>query len=241
MTTIGICDDCAEQVEVLKQTIIGLYGGEAFEFVTAVNPYAFLELAIQYKPALVFLDIDMAGLNGIALGEQIKAARADTVIVYVTAHEKYALEAFRVRAFHYLLKPLTKDAVANVLCEALKVIQSARAKPRHMFTLQRRGATVQIPYADIFCFEKTGHKIRVHMAGGTEEYYGNIADLLLPTGNEEFIQCHQGYIVNISKVRAFRDKTLYLDGGVQAPVSRSFADSVRDALSKRLFAAGEEI
>lgn len=146
-----------------------------------------------------------------------------------------------MRAFHYLLKPLTKDAVANVLSEALKVIQAELPKPRRMFKLQRRGATVQIPYADILCFEKTGHKIRVHMAGSTEEYYGNIADLLAQTCNEEFIQCHQGYIVNISKIRAFRDKTLYLDGGVQAPVSRSFADAVRDALSKRLFSAGEDI
>ena len=62
MLAIGICDDlCGAGRKFLNRPSSVYTAGEAFEFITAVNPYAFLELATQKKPALVFLDIDMEG------------------------------------------------------------------------------------------------------------------------------------------------------------------------------------
>jgi DNA-binding LytR/AlgR family response regulator len=240
--TVGICDDCAEQVDLLKRYLDDYQGEDELIFVSATEPYLFLEQVRQMHPNLVFLDIDMAHLNGIELGEKLKEIDARTIIVYVTAHEKYALDAFRVRAFHYLLKPLTKERVAAVWLEALAFIRrGGKTEPERVFTVQRRGETVSLPVGDIAGFEKVGHKIRVHTENHCEEYYGNFTQLIEQIGHEDFIQCHQGYIVSVTKIRAYRDKILYLDSGLQVPVSRTFSEPVREALAKRLFAGKDSV
>jgi two-component system LytT family response regulator len=230
-------------VDLLKLYLGGRRGEDELTFVSATEPRCFLEQARTQRIDLAFLDIDMAGMDGIELGGKLREMHADTVIVYVTAHEKYALEAFRVRAFHYLVKPLTRDKVLEVLSEALAHIRRGgrTAKLEEAFTLQRKGETVTLRMGDIACFEKMGHKIRVHTAGGYEEYYGNFTGLTGRLDTQDFIQCHQGYIVCVAKIRIYRDKTLFLDGGLKIPVSRMFAEKVRAALARLLFSGREGV
>jgi DNA-binding LytR/AlgR family response regulator len=240
--TVGICDDCAEQVDLLMQYTNDCLEEDEFFIIHSTEPEEFLEKVKCSPPDLVFLDMDMEKMNGIQLGEAIRALYEDTVIVYITAYEKYALEAFGVRAFHYLLKPLEKETFSKVLKEALKWIKKNRQnKPQKVFTVQKKGETVSVPYNDICYFEKTGHKVRIHTGQSCIDYYGNFTDLLAEIGRDSFVQCHQGYIANVLKIRAFRDKTLYLDGDLELPVSRTYAEATREMLAKRLFAGEETI
>ncbi len=235
MLTVGICDDCAEQAELLEH-YLNQQSEIKLNIFSATDPLLFLEQAQKMHPQLVFLDVDMAVMNGIVLGEKIKETGADTLIIYITAYENYALEAFRVRAFHYLIKPVSQEQVAAMLQEALtSIANTGGAEPEKAFALQRRGETITLPMGSIVCFEKVGHKIRVHAGNAIEEYYGNFAQLKLQISQSDFVQCHQGYFVNVSLIRSFRDKMLNLDGGLQIPVSRTFAEPVRIALAKRLF------
>lgn len=98
--TIGICDDNSEQVELLKQYVESNQSKNEYEIITSGNTVEFWELYKKTKLQIVFLDIDMGSMNGIRPGDKIKTLYKDAIIVYITAHEKYALEAFRVRAFH---------------------------------------------------------------------------------------------------------------------------------------------
>lgn len=237
---IGICDDWPEQIELLVQYITNYQGEDEFAIVKSTNPEDFLKMLELNAPQLVFLDIDMGEISGIQLGEKIKALYKDTIIVYITAHEKYALEAFRVRAFHYLLKPLTVEKFNHVLAEAVRFIKKdSESKPVKTFAVQTKGEIICLPYSDICYFEKIGHKIRVHTVTRDIYYYGNIIKLLAEIDTDTFIQCHQGYIVNVDKIRGFRDKTLFLDGNLQLPVSRSFTGKIKELLARRLFAGKE--
>lgn len=242
MLTVGICDDCPEHAALLEKTISGYQCGDTLRIVQSTDPHRFLAIVQEEAPRLVFLDIDMNGMNGIELGEKIKAMDADTVIVYVTAHEKYALEAFRVHAFHYLIKPITQDKVTSVMAEALAFIKRNKSPgSENNFIIQRRGETISLNFDDISYFEKIGHKVRVITANGCEEYYGNFTRLVEQFDTAQFIQCHQGYIVNVPKIRAFRNKTLFLEDGFQVPVSRTCLEKVRIALAKRLFAGKDGV
>jgi DNA-binding LytR/AlgR family response regulator len=80
----------------------------------------------------------------------------------------------------------------------------------------------------------------VYTAGSKIEYYGNFVSLLQKIDRSAFIQCHQGYIVNIQKARGFRDKVLLLDGNHTVPVSRSFVESTKEALARKLFAGRDQ-
>lgn len=235
--TVGICDDQASHIDLMEHCLTQYEGNQSFGVFQATGPVEFLPLVRERKPQLVFLDIDMPGMNGIELGERIREEFPGTVIIYITAHEHYALQAFRVRAFHYLVKPMAMGELHRVLDEAMPLLagKTDRLESGNTFTVQKKGEIIRLLTADIWYFEKVGHKIHVVTGGGAIDYYGNFTMLIgqLQPGN--FLQCHQGYIVNLDKVRAYRDRTLLLEGDRHVPVSRSFADKTRDALANRLF------
>ena len=234
---IGICDDSAQQVALLLKFLNSYPGNDGFEIIQATQPTAFLAELKAKRPELVLLDIDMGETNGIQLGNQIKALYPDAIVIYITAHEKYALEAFRVRAFHYLLKPLTKEDFFHVMDEALEFIRSkASGEAEKSFSVQIKGEFISIPYSDIFYFEKIGHRVKIQTSEREIYYYGNVQELTEQLDGSSFLQCHQGYMVNMGKIRSFREKTLFLENGHELPVSRSYVEPVRDALAKRLFA-----
>lgn len=240
--TIGICDDCTQQVELLAGFLhaCGDYG--EFHVIHASEPVAFWEKLKTDRPALVFLDVDMDGMNGIVLGEKIRALYENTVIIYITGYVKYAFKAFELRAFHYLLKPVTMEQFHQVLSEALTYIQKEDAgKANRKLSIQNKGELLILPYQDIWYFEKIGHKIKICVPSREVFYYDNFSSLLTGLDGDAFVQCHQGYIANVDKIRAFRDKTLYLDGNVQLPVSRTFAEQVREVLKKHLFAGRDQL
>jgi len=234
--TVGVCDDSPEQVDLLVHYLKNYQGNDDFKIVRSTDPADFLPKLRQYPPHIVLLDIDMGDCNGIQLGGEIKELFCGAVVVYITAYEKYALEAFRVRAFNYLLKPLTRAKFNQMLEEAISFLRKEdSSKTEKTFTVQLKGEMLNFKYSEIVYFEKTGHRIKIHTQSGEFFFYDNLNSLLMRLDKNFFFQCHQGYIVNTGKIRAFRDKTLFLDGDLQIPVSRSFADKVKEVLTKRLF------
>ncbi|MGE4484704.1 MAG: LytR/AlgR family response regulator transcription factor, partial [Oscillospiraceae bacterium] len=160
---IGICDDFPEQVALLSAYLNRRHDSGAFQIVTGTEPLRFLEDLENTPPQLVFLDIDMGETSGIRLGEAIKSRYPDTLIIYITAYSKYACDAFGVRAFHYLLKPLTEETLSQVLTEALDYIEKRRnGIPVKTLTIRNKGETVSLRYDNIYYFEKAGHRISVH-------------------------------------------------------------------------------
>ena len=232
---VGVCDDNPIQVEVVAGYLRSSSWADQLELIESSDPMAFLNLARKTRPQIVFLDIDMGTVNGIQVGQALKAMDEDLVLVYVTAHEKYAVQAFGVRAFHYLLKPLTRDSLTQVLAEGIAQVKKLAAKKQGAFVVKTKKEVVRLKYDEIYCFEKVGHRIRVRLFERDYFYYGNFTALLKELDATTFLQCHQGYIANISKIRGFKDKTLILDGGISLPVSRSYTDSVKQVLAEWLF------
>lgn len=233
--TVGICDDDARQLKLLRGYLGAHLGEDCLCVVESSDPAAFLEKAQKAPLHIAFLDVDMGTLDGIRLGEQLRELYPDLLIIYLTAYEKYALDAFRVRAFHYLVKPVSKEEFKEALKEAADVLRRRQHKEEPLFSLQVRGELVSFPYGAIDYFEKSGHRVKVHAGGRQVSYYGNLRELLETLGQGPFLQCHQGFVVNMDKVRSFRDKTLFLEGELSVPVSRTHVEAVREQLAARLF------
>ncbi len=235
--TVGICDDLQEQVQFLKGLINNFCCDYIIDMICSTEAEDFLLKTQQCNPQIVFLDIDMEQMNGILLGEKIKSNNKEVLIVYITGYEKYALDAFRIRAFHYLLKPLTKEYFDAIFQECLTTISRSIQKEKEQeFTVQTKGETISFLYSDILFFEKVGHKVKIHAQYMEYSYYGNLTQLNEKLYGDTFVQCHQGYFVNVDKIKAFREKILYLHGNLQVPVSRSYTDTIKDIMAKKLFA-----
>jgi two-component system, LytTR family, response regulator len=115
-----IIDDEESTIEEVKEII------ESFKSIkvtfTASNPFKALEIIENNEIQVAFLDIDMPGMNGITLAEKISSIRPNMEIVFITAYNQYALEAFEVNAIDYILKPVRKERVEKSINKILKVI-----------------------------------------------------------------------------------------------------------------------
>ena len=165
--------------------------------------------------ALIFLDIDMPGMNGIETAKCIRTLDKDVVIVFVTSFAQYALEAFECEAFHYLLKPVTKDRITTLISR----VEDKLNRHSHFHTIKFKGKTIRLPVSDIFFVECLRKHVIYHTEDRSYDTIGNISDAYKSLCEYNFIQIHQGYIVNMEKIADFDDKFVILDNGKKVEIS----------------------
>ncbi len=241
--TIGICDDCQTQTELIEGYLAPYKVAFDLRIMISNNPILFLRQLETQSVDLFFLDIDMGTMDGIALGSRLKTQYPEAVIVYITGHEHYAVKAFQVRAFHYLLKPLAEERFVEVFLECAKSLQkkALRSSEKKLFKYQKKGVIGYLEYDQILYFEKIGRNVLVRTVQGPHEFPCHFSQLLCELDQEVFMQCHQGYIIHKSMVRSYLDKNLILKGDFKVPISRSYANKVRVMLEEKLFSREELI
>jgi len=233
---VGICDDNPLQVELIKKYVRKYDWKDDLCVLDSTNPDDFLDLVKATIPHVVFLDIDMGKVNGIDLGEAIRKIDKNIVIVFITAYEKYAYEAYQTRAFHYLMKTILTEEFNEVLDEVIAHIKLLNTQlVNSNFVVKTKKETVCFECDDIYYFEKIGHKIRVCAESRDVFFYDNFCTLIEVIDPKYFVRCHQGYIVNIGKVRGLKNKTLFLSNDFELPVSRTYMSNIRLVLNDKLF------
>ena len=164
---------------------------------------------------LIFLDVDMPDMNGIETGKAIRDSDPDVIIVFVTSYSQFALEAYECEAFNYLLKPATKEKITNVIT---RVNQKAK-QIRHYHIIKTKGKSIRLNVSDIYYVECLRKHVIYHTNDRTHDTIGNISDAYRALCDYNFIQIHQGYIVNLEKIVDFDDKFVILDNGSKVEIS----------------------
>jgi two-component system, LytTR family, response regulator LytT len=163
-----------------------------------------LALAESVRYDVVFLDIELPGLTGLEVARLILDRRERPAVVFVTAHERYAVDAFAVEAFDYLVKPVDPERLARV------VERLARARSRQTPAVEKipvvsvGGAKTLVDYDAVHWIEADGDYSRVHTYDRSYLSTSSLRELeeLLP-GNR-FSRVHRGHIVNLAKVAGVR-------------------------------------
>lgn len=237
MYKIAVCDDEEAVAAQVKELIT--------EWNPSVDVVCFSsgeELLENYQSyEAVFLDIDMAGMNGIETGKAIRKMDKDTKIVYLTAYRDYVSGAFGVHAFQYLLKPVNKKAIWNVLEEIFRYMKSAEKKI--ILDFHTVDGTLCLPVESIYFFEYENRKIRI--VTDKEQYYmadkiGNVAKRMDEFG---FSMPHQSFVVNMFHVKNVKNQQIFLDNGMEIPLSQKkqkiWKQELMEYLSRRLEGRGE--
>jgi len=191
----------------------------------------------ELQPDLVFLDIQMPKLDGFEVVE-LAGANGRTRYVFVTAYDQFALKAFEVRAIDYLLKPFSRERLA----QALESVRSRAAPPAAMEALAhdaarrngfleriliRDGARVHVvPCASIDWIEAQDDYVAISAAGKTHLKNGRMAELEQGLDPALFLRVHRSYIVNVGAIARIEAPTrdswcAVLEDGKRIPVSRS--------------------
>lgn len=209
------------------------------------------------SPDLVFLDVQMPGVDGFGVIERVGAERMPPV-VFVTAYDVHAVRAFRVHALDFLLKPFDDgqfaDAMARArahldrLCDGdlgrrlsalLDARGDARAPARGYATriLARHGDRLEfVPVDTVDWLEAAGNYVRVHAGARAELVRIPLARLVEHLDPSVFVRIHRSAVVNVRRVRALHpwyggDYTAVLEDGRQLRVSRYYREALLQTVS----------
>jgi DNA-binding LytR/AlgR family response regulator len=216
MWRIALCDDTCQD-RAVSEKLIRKYGelNHLPVQVTQFDSGEKLLFACSEEGScfdLIFLDVLMPQMDGIATALQIREKNPRIPILFLTTTRDYAVESYEVQAFDYLIKPLD----ARRLYHTLDRLQAQMNHPR--IALQTRGGVHYFYYRDVMYFESHNHATFVHLSDGTElRCNESLQELcVLLAEDARFYHCHKGYLVNMDYIRQV-DEVFFLTDGSRIP------------------------
>lgn len=159
----------------------------------------------QTRPQLVFLDIQMPGLSGLELAQFLAELPTRPLLVFATAFQEYALQAFEVEAFDYLLKPFDKERLEKTVMKAARALappaEREPGEPGRKIALYRGETIIPTAPERILFARSEGGEVVVHAGDGryrTRFTLNELEQKLSPSG---FVRVHRSFLVNTNHVR----------------------------------------
>lgn len=210
MIKIAVCDDVAEDRDALYELIDGteLFGNTEY---TSFDSGGALVDAISRGAEfdIVFLDVQMKGINGIETGKQIYALNPKTVIIFVTNYPEYAIEAFECYAFHYVLKNERPEKFYEVIAKAHK----RYVRSHSHYVVKCKEGPVSIRLSDLYCVEYQDKHVVFYTEDKCYKMRSTMGVIEKDLAEFGFVRVHQGYIVNLSKIQRFMKTDILLTNG----------------------------
>ena len=179
---------------------------------------------------LILLDILMAGLSGMDAGRELRQYDNRAVLVFLSISPNFALEAYDLRARHYLVKPCGRETLFPLLDE---IIAEQAREQAEILVIKTRTGLRRIRLDKLEYCEIMNHTVCYHMANGmTYEGGGNLGELTeLLLAYAGFVRLHRSYIVNLDYVAGLdgRELTAELQSAVRLPIPKARYPEIRQA------------
>jgi two-component system, LytTR family, response regulator len=207
----------------------------------------------KQKPDLLLLDVEMPGANGFEVLQRLHGERLP-MVVFVTAHDEYAVRAFEVEAVDYVMKPFDRRRFHEALRRAkrkigdkddeseariLRLLERVAAKvhsepkPLDHFVVKSRDRTVLLAAGDIDWIQAEGKYVRLHAAGASHLVREAISEVERRLDSRKFLRIHRATIVNVKRIlemhRGFGGALfVVLRDGTKLTMSRRYRSRIRE-------------
>ena len=231
---IAIVDDIASERETLKKRIAEQ--ADRLSTDAAILGYSsgsdFLADARKNDFDLVFLDIYMGNENGVETAEKLRRFDKDCLLVFTTVSQDHALDGFRVRALHYLVKPYKETDLAALFDE----IAGRFPVMDRYIELNAAGGTVRLRFQDLLYAEHYQHQVYIYSTAG-EQIVARLTfrKFTASLTDGRFFLCSRGVLINMEHAQDFDGMDFILKNGKRIPVSRNLAKAARMAFGDYLF------
>ncbi|MGH8993582.1 MAG: LytR/AlgR family response regulator transcription factor [Acidimicrobiia bacterium] len=188
----------------------------------------------------VFLDIRMPGLDGLELARVLGRFARPPAIVFVTAYENHAVEAFELAAVDYLLKPVRperlSEAIGRITAGRHRTVTEADKEDPTRIAVELGGRTLFVERDSIRYVEASGDYVRLHAEDAHYLVRTPISVLEESWRDAGFVRVHRGYLVALRHLSELRVRSgggyVLVIGGQELPVSRSHARELRDLIGR---------
>lgn len=217
---LAVCDDNREELEAVLSLLDAWRAerGAAPRVKAFQSAVELVEAARQEQFTHYLLDVMMPGMDGLEAAREIRCFDDVAEIVFLSASPGFAYESYGVRAFHYLLKPVGRDKLFDLLDR----LSLREEKLLEAFTLKTATTIIRVPYARISYIEVIGKHVYFHLVDGdVREVTGSLKEYEAAfLSRAEFMRVHRSYIVNMLQVEELSPAGLRTVLGECLPVSR---------------------
>jgi two-component system, LytTR family, response regulator len=212
-------------------------GHEAVETIRALHP------------DIVFLDVQMPEMDGFAVVQEV-GAEPMPAVVFVTAHDKYAIQAFELNAIDYLLKPVTEERFAKALARSKARLRSnpvddpsrrilslleTMASPRRFLrrlAVRSAGKTIFVDVADVDWIEAAENYVQLHAGRVQHLLHVTMNTLEKSLDSEVFLRIHRSVMVNVKRIKELEPVThgeyvITLANGVRLQSGRMYTEKLK--------------
>ncbi|WP_329408231.1 LytTR family DNA-binding domain-containing protein [Nocardia vinacea] len=210
------------------------------EVAGAGDPLTALKMIHHDRFDVVFLDISMPGMDGLELANLLARLSEPPMIVFVTAHDSYAVTAYGIGAVDYLLKPVRPERLSAALAKVRKMLPAApEPAPAQVDALaalpvEAAGRTRYVQRSEVRFAEAQGDYVKLHTPSGVHLVRMPISRLEEYWDGAGFMRTHRGFLVALDAIRELRSDSTggllaHTDAG-DVPVSRRHARELRERL-----------
>ena len=193
-------------------------------------------IAEHYEPGydIIFMDVEMPGLDGFGAAEKIRAVDGDAVLVFVTNMAQYAIKGYEVDALDYVLKPVPYFAFSQQL---RKAEEQLRRRARHYLALPVEGGMRRLDSSLIYYLESEGHRVHFYTEEGDFVAAGTLKAFEEKLAERPFARCNSGYLVNLAQVKSVQQGMVQV-GPYELQVSRPRRKAFLAALADHIGGEG---
>ncbi len=227
---ISICDDNREYISVVESYLEKL-DISPIEHDVFTSGEELVKIYESEKAIydVIFLDMEMDGINGIETAKRIREFDKHVQIVFVTSYEKYVYDSFECSPFRFLVKPVNFDKFKQVFDDVCKKL----SEEIKFFCFTENKSKIRLFCNDIIYFESQNHFTLVHTKNKSYKICKSLSDVHNMVDKDKFCRIHKSFVINLFHVEKLGKKEVLLDClKKNIPISRTYQKIVPKEYTK---------
>lgn len=180
----------------------------------------------EERPDVLLADIDMPGMSGMDVAATLASENAQTLVVFVTAHDELVYDSFKYHPFAFVRKKFLEEELRSVLSDCEKEIENQNKR----FTFQNASTLVNLAQSEILYFEGQANYLAIHTTGSQYRMRSTMSAVEEELKNNGFLRIHKGFLVNLEHIRILKTEELELDNGEVLPIGKSYSESAKKSI-----------
>lgn len=230
MFRLAVCDDdphsLAQMISLLEEyRLISPFPLEYASFHNGIELASVLEHGKHFD--IYCLDIVMPGFDGIELGREIRTFDKSAQIIYFTSSPEFAFDSYSVKAFNYVLKPISKEMLFSVLNDVLEQMQHQEEMSIVVKDMQ---GIQKILLSNLVYAEAMGRKVLYHLSSGrTIECFAKFSEVCSTLSEYPyFLKSHRSYVINMNYINTIENTEITLQTSVSVPIAQGKSKEIKE-------------